>query len=1535
MNDLPDKNNPPFNDEEPKKPLQDIQKLQEENLKDHIKNEMELDPWQDLISELNEENESDFDEQDNIETTIQKLEEIRNRLRLRRAELPELTDSEIEESPVIPYSKILKTRESAIAFKTKALQSIQKLIDDNDISGVNETMGDYLTRARKIFTDEYHLGNSFYEKGEYQSAGKIYDVGILINPSFSEMLFNRGLCNYNLKKFPVSSEDYKVSLILDGSNPVIYNNLGDVYYRQQRFPKAIKCYTTSLNLNPHYLKAFYNRGLAACCLQDYKCGVSDFSEVLSLNSTFAEAYHIRGLAFDYLNRLDEAIRDYNAALTNNPDFTEAKLHKRIAEQRRDSGVVNPITVSGNTVDSLIKHANVEHTKQVNYRKKQEKSWVRLQSIIKTKRKSNIPAISQYLINTSDVIEWIMELNDPDVFSSILKEIETTLDLSVLLNGLKQIWQITEFEDFTEDKMFFLARLMIAIESKLCDAFTYHSDKLLEQKEYESALYYTAFALDLIKVSVKSVADRYHSVSELYLKMAEIAYLLMGNNKSYPSKYCILFFNSLEKCSENENNNHKRNFFIHLWKARFYNEKEIDPNRAIDEYATVIEIIMNDDSIEAEYKYILKEAFYNQAKLYFEQADFEKAAELFDELVQVDIDYLDSVYKLIICYYNLNDSHNLALTGCRGIKRNYHFTFPVYDIYFSDNVELIEMVKHFLDENYTAFVLEKSGMEVLLFSYLFQLIEHTSQSICILELQYKTLSNFEKLRLALLYEYEISNEMNLGPEKESLLDKKYERIIEIRESLPHSLPDDLSNLEQLSLAYNGFIIAKEAFKFSYYEEEKNKSILNKSIRLDKELLDFKETLPDKESWYWANYSFAVSLFNLAFHYIDKKYYYLKEAEGYLKKALKCDATNSILRGSSIMLLSSITSVRNSPSINEIIENNELTLMFCQKILSKAKKYENSLLDAYLLTGTSYVKKAFISRDQFSRYINHAISAFKKASAIKLRINIIHPYFDIARCFIYINLFSKKLTNVLKANVETLDFEEIINKDKKEYFSYKLLLAQVDYILNLESASLQELLNNIEVLNTYNILGKVYAMKGLNNGELSDLKSAVEKLVNEEELWPAAVISMIIADRYYQLNDTTNYFKFLFDARNIFIKTSLSLNSFAGFIMGLYCEDKTECHQSVNPTYNAVKDFFNGKKLFEMLDCFLSPEMKDKHKLAFVMEGSIINLIATRNLETLKNTFEPLEDKFREALQLKEHLLIGFETDKSDKSKQKLLEEIYFNGFYSFYNFNSDLNFSYSRVSSFMEKVKEDQKDEITYQYKKPIQLLTKTNSLDPLRSIKYLIHEINLVRGILKPSDKVSLDAAKEQVKRIIRIIDGFHYKDFLKYKKDLWQFSNANDVKGLLSVLEDYVVYIDKKYTLLEVFHRLRKIYNQNYIFFDSNLQSVKYMNKTEMVKLERALGLLIQNAVDAIVNIDDPKIVVKINAEPDFYLIKIQDNGQGMDQYTQEQWESSNKYSSRENGSGVGRTLARDHINEIGGILQLASSAPGKGTVIEIVLGK
>ncbi|NJA07879.1 PEP-CTERM system histidine kinase PrsK [Methylococcaceae bacterium WWC4] len=107
---------------------------------------------------------------------------------------------------------------------------------------------------------------------------------------------------------------------------------------------------------------------------------------------------------------------------------------------------------------------------------------------------------------------------------------------------------------------------------------------------------------------------------------------------------------------------------------------------------------------------------------------------------------------------------------------------------------------------------------------------------------------------------------------------------------------------------------------------------------------------------------------------------------------------------------------------------------------------------------------------------------------------------------------------------------------------------------------------------------------------------------------------------------------------------------------------------------------------------------------------------------------------------------------------------------------------------------------------------------------------------------------------------------------------------------------------------------------------------KTDQIKVSNVLANLIQNAQDAS-NGKGDKVELELTKDPDYAVIKIIDNGSGMDQrFIAERLFKPFDTTKGNAGMGIGAYEARDYVLKSGGQLQV-DSTPGVGTTFTIYL--
>lgn len=140
-------------------------------------------------------------------------------------------------------------------------------------------------------------------------------------------------------------------------------------------------------------------------------------------------------------------------------------------------------------------------------------------------------------------------------------------------------------------------------------------------------------------------------------------------------------------------------------------------------------------------------------------------------------------------------------------------------------------------------------------------------------------------------------------------------------------------------------------------------------------------------------------------------------------------------------------------------------------------------------------------------------------------------------------------------------------------------------------------------------------------------------------------------------------------------------------------------------------------------------------------------------------------------------------------------------------------------------------------------------------------------------------------------------------------------------------------YELLEaVHHLLQPKLQARGISLDVVLPDPQLRLQADRVLLEQVLINLVLNAIDALSGRPAPRITLTATTEADRTVLRVADNGAGMDAETQEQVFVP-FFTTKKNGSGIGLSLCKQIMLLHKGNIQLRS-APGAGTVVTLTLG-
>lgn len=126
-------------------------------------------------------------------------------------------------------------------------------------------------------------------------------------------------------------------------------------------------------------------------------------------------------------------------------------------------------------------------------------------------------------------------------------------------------------------------------------------------------------------------------------------------------------------------------------------------------------------------------------------------------------------------------------------------------------------------------------------------------------------------------------------------------------------------------------------------------------------------------------------------------------------------------------------------------------------------------------------------------------------------------------------------------------------------------------------------------------------------------------------------------------------------------------------------------------------------------------------------------------------------------------------------------------------------------------------------------------------------------------------------------------------------------------------------------------IFNENYIHFISEEEEI--IAKLDRTQLIRVVTNLVKNAIQAVPDVESPRILVSVTADNEFVIISVADNGIGIsDEVKEKVFEP--KFTTKSSGMGLGLGMVKNIVETYKGSISLTSQK-GKGTVFTVKFPK
>ena len=150
-----------------------------------------------------------------------------------------------------------------------------------------------------------------------------YDRALAIKPDFAEVLTNRGVALWDLKRFEDALASYDSALAIKPDYAEALNNRGTTLQELKRFEDALASYDRALAIKSDFAEALNGRGITLQGLKRFEEALASYDRALAIKPDFAWALNNRGTTLRELKRFEDALASYDSALAIKPDYAEA------------------------------------------------------------------------------------------------------------------------------------------------------------------------------------------------------------------------------------------------------------------------------------------------------------------------------------------------------------------------------------------------------------------------------------------------------------------------------------------------------------------------------------------------------------------------------------------------------------------------------------------------------------------------------------------------------------------------------------------------------------------------------------------------------------------------------------------------------------------------------------------------------------------------------------------------------------------------------------------------------------------------------------------------------------------------------------------------------------------------------------------------------------------------------------------------------------------------------------------------------------
>ncbi|TXN38419.1 GHKL domain-containing protein [Flagellimonas hymeniacidonis] len=159
------------------------------------------------------------------------------------------------------------------------------------------------------------------------------------------------------------------------------------------------------------------------------------------------------------------------------------------------------------------------------------------------------------------------------------------------------------------------------------------------------------------------------------------------------------------------------------------------------------------------------------------------------------------------------------------------------------------------------------------------------------------------------------------------------------------------------------------------------------------------------------------------------------------------------------------------------------------------------------------------------------------------------------------------------------------------------------------------------------------------------------------------------------------------------------------------------------------------------------------------------------------------------------------------------------------------------------------------------------------------------------------------------------------------QIDTMSNIASAFSNFADMPAQQNETLNVVKIVKLALEIFNEDYIHFISDEKEV--IAKLDRTQLIRVVTNLVKNAIQAVPDVESPRILVTVAAQDETVKIMVADNGIGIaDEFKEKVFEP--KFTTKSSGMGLGLGMVKNIVENYNGTIDFTSQK-GKGTVFSV----